>query len=58
MIYNINKYKMEWKDIDYRDIIFNKCERCKDNQLWDERTLENYMRLKRVIDKWDNEIMS
>lgn len=41
--------------VDYWDIIFNRCDWCRDNQLWDERTLENYMRLKRTIDKWDDE---
>ncbi len=49
---------MERKDIDYRDIIFNRCDWCRDNQLWDERTLENYMRLKIIINKWDNEWVS
>lgn len=49
---------MERKDIDYRDIIFNRCDWCRDNQLWDERTLENYMRLTRIINKWDNEWVS
>lgn len=44
--------------VDYWDIIFNRCDWCRDNQLWDERTLENYMRLKRTIDKWDDEWIS
>jgi len=47
--------KKLWSDIDYWDIVFNRCDWCRDNQLWDERTLENYMRLKRIINKWDNE---
>lgn len=44
--------------VDYWDIIFNRCDWCRDNQLWDERTLENYMRLKRIINNWDNEWIS
>ena len=46
------------KDIDYWDIIFNRCEWCKDHQLGDERTFENYMRLTRIINSMDDEWFS
>lgn len=46
------------KDIDYWDIIFHRCEWCKDHQLGDERTLENYMRLTRIINEMDDEWFS
>lgn len=44
--------------VDYWDIIFNKCERCKDNQLWDEKTIDEYMRLTNIINHRDNEWIS
>ena len=52
--YILTKIKMR-KDIDYWDIIFNRCEWCKDHQLGDERTFENYMRLTRIINSMDDE---
>lgn len=52
-----NQNKMR-KDIDYWDIIFHRCEWCKYHQLWDERTLENYMRLTRIINGMDDEWFS
>lgn len=46
------------KDIDYWDIIFSRCEWCKDHQLEDERIFENYMRLIRIINSMDDEWFS
>lgn len=50
--------KKSRSNVDYWDVIFNKCERCKDNQLWDEKTVDEYMRLTRIINNWDNEWIS
>ena len=52
------KNKKSRSKVDYWDIIFNKCERCKDNQLWDEKTVDEYMRLTRIINEMDDEWFS
>jgi len=44
--------------VDYWDVIFNKCERCKNNQLWDEKVIDEYIRLTNIISHWDSEWIS
>jgi hypothetical protein len=50
--------KKSRSNVDYWDIIFNKCERCKNNQLWDEKTVDEYIRLTNIINHRDSEWIS
>jgi len=50
--------KKSRSNVDYWDIIFNKCERCKNNQLWDEKIIDEYIRLTNIINHRDSEWIS